>query len=180
MRLYHATDESVVNSILLDGFDYHKNDSHWLGNGIYFYPDYSLAEWWATNPSKTFGVEIKKPCILSVDLTIDPDRILDLTVLSGYLECLDAYSDFEASALRMLKYGVTHNRKKLRCAFFDYVFDGEIDCIIGTFTHRNQQYLSDKDAKLVNRFRLFNLPFAEKQVCIRKGLIEPTSIIRCR
>ncbi|MBR3809179.1 MAG: hypothetical protein IKK46_02615, partial [Clostridia bacterium] len=55
----HGTDASVVNDILKNGFIYKPNDEHWLGDGIYFFLDENLAEWWTTNPTKKSGMHIQ-------------------------------------------------------------------------------------------------------------------------
>lgn len=180
LKLFHATDESRVQSILKGGFVYKPNDEHWLGNGIYFFLDYDLARWWSTNPSKKFSVKISEPAILCVDLTISSDDTLDMNLLSGYLNCLDAYDRFEKEMLMTLEPEIQHSLKKLRCAFFDTVFKASnIKAIIGSFAHEDQRYLKTKPDSIITQLRLFDLPFVEKQVCVRSGVIMPDMIARC-
>ena len=90
--LYHGTDLENAKKICKNGFRWKQNDEHWLGNGVYFYLDRDLAEWWTTNPSKIFGTEIKVPCILSAEVSIKDERVLDLRNLQDYRECLLAYN----------------------------------------------------------------------------------------
>lgn len=180
LKLYHATDESRVQSILNGGFVCKTNDEHWLGNGIYFFLDYDLARWWSTNPTKKFSVKISKPAILCVDLNILSDDILDLSLLSGYLNCLDAYVRFEKETLTTLEPEIRHSLKKLRCAFFDTVFrTSYVEAIIGSFAHDDQKYLKTQPDSIIKQLRLFDLPFVEKQVCVRSGVITPDMIARC-
>lgn len=170
--LYHGTDLENAKKICKNGFRWKQNDEHWLGNGVYFYLDRDLAEWWTTNPSKIFGTEIKVPCILSAEVSIKDERVLDLRNLQDYRECLLAYNEFEELALSELKTDVAHNIKKLRCAFFDWVFgEYEIDCIIGCFSHANKKYLIGESPKILKQFELFSLNYIETQVCMAPHLV---------
>ena len=178
MRLFHATDQSCVDSILNRGFTAKKNRYHWLGNGIYFYKDYQLAKWWATNPTKKFGVDITSPAILSVDVNFDQHAVLDLSCLSGYTECINEYNEFSSYVVPALEESVWYDRSALRCSFFDWVFKTcDVSCIIGNFTHRNQKYLMEFSQEAINQLRLFHLPFTETQVCIREGIIQKDGIM---
>jgi hypothetical protein len=45
---YHGTSESAAASVLLDGFQFSRNDYDWLGDGVYFFQDAPLRAWeWA-------------------------------------------------------------------------------------------------------------------------------------
>ncbi|MFR2561553.1 MAG: hypothetical protein ACLS8R_01670 [Anaeromassilibacillus sp.] len=45
---YHGTDRERAEKILAGAFRVKANDEHWLGTGVYFYLDASLARWWTT------------------------------------------------------------------------------------------------------------------------------------
>lgn len=177
MQVYHATDQSCIQPILDNGFLYRPSKKHWLGNGIYFYQDYQLAEWWATNPTKTFDVDIKKPAILSVDIQIPDENILDLRKLSDYADCIQAYMEFRGYALQYLENNIWHDRNRLRCSFFDWVFETrEVSCIIGNFTHPHQAYLRSSPQTALEQMRLFYLPFTETQICVLPRIIKRENI----
>ena len=177
MKLFHATDMSRVEPILKNGFYCKHSEDHWLGNGIYFYFDFRLAQWWATNPTSKFGIKITNSAILFVDISIDKSKILDLRTLDGYSECLRIYKEFNEYATRYLEDDVKHSKKKFRCSFFDYIFRSyEIDCIIGSFVHKNKAYLKSFPECDLDQMRLFDLPFAETQICVRQNIISPTDI----
>ena len=48
LHLYHGTDLKCAESIRTNGFVPRYSSEHWLGNGIYFFEDRALAEWWTT------------------------------------------------------------------------------------------------------------------------------------
>ncbi len=163
------------------GFVHRQNPEHWLGNGIYFYFDYSLAEWWATKPTRRFGHEIKNKCILTTTLSINRDKILDLRRLEDYQDCVFAFHTFNSKIVPRLEEDTIHNRDKLRCAFFDWLFDAyTIDCIIGSFTHDGKAYLNTMPFADLERLKIFDLPYVETQICVREGLIEPTAVSRVK
>ena len=60
------------------GFRCKPNKEHWLGEGIYFYTDKSLAEWWTTNPTKNHGIEITVSAIIECLIEVPNDKVLNL------------------------------------------------------------------------------------------------------
>ena len=116
---YHGTDKKYLNNIISKGFEIKNNDKHWLGNGVYFFIDYSLAEWWATNKHKDFGHNITEPTVIEVELTYKQDDIVDLKVLKDYNWIIEQYNDFHKKILEM---GTKKIKiEKLRCVFFDWL-----------------------------------------------------------
>lgn len=178
LEMYHGTDHECAEKILENGFIHRENKNHWLGNGIYFYIDRSLAKWWTTNPTQKFGVKITQPCILTVRQEIPTERILDLRSLEGYIDCINAYKEFMEIAQYNLSLNDEHDRSKIRCAFFDWIFfTYEIDCIIGTFYLVEQEYLKSEPETIREVLRAFNLPYIETQVCVKQGVIKTHNIV---
>ena len=71
---YHGTDYTLGQIICGEEFSIKKNDEHWLGNGIYFYHDLSLAEWWTTQPTSKFGSFINNPAIITCEIEVDEKK----------------------------------------------------------------------------------------------------------
>lgn len=183
IEAFHATDMVNAMQIIENGFTYKPNKSHWLGNGVYFYLDYSLAEWWSTNPSKSFGARIKIPTIIKCQLFSNTDRILDLRKLADYHNFVKIYIDdfmpkvfngtIDLDIPNVNDLG-SNNRdnlnfnsetlKILRCAYCDFLSaQYEVDLIIGTFNLPNQPYLP-KNYGI--GFELFSLNYIETQICV--------------
>lgn len=200
LLLYHGTDKTYAEKILKNGFTIIPNKSHWLGNGVYFYLDYDLAKWWTGKPSQRFGAEITLPCVVSVELDVGNDSVLDLRKLEDYRKCLElfpefrryAYQEFDYKGKKFLrkldhiiknaeqkniceirssfvKEGIFEQVEMLRCSFFDWVFRMyAVDCIIGNFVKTDQKYLADEPSEARNQLLVYDLPFVETQVCVRK------------
>ncbi len=83
-KAYHGTDESVAQAIVENGFISRPNREHWLGEGIYFFLDKNLAEWWTTNPTKKSGMRIQTPVVIECTFEIETDKIFDLRNLTDY------------------------------------------------------------------------------------------------
>ncbi len=175
--LYHATDKTLADSIIKNGFKCKPNANHWLGNGIYFYPDCDLAKWWATNPTSRFGKPINTKCILKATVQLDDSRILDLRKVEDYKDCVHAFHTYSKRASLHLDPSVKHEMEKYRCSFFDWLFSvTDVDCIIGCFTNENKAYLTTMPSIDMDQLRSFCLPFVETQFCIREGYIAPDTI----
>ena len=58
---YHATDQNNAVLIQYEGFKFHHNDEHWLGNGVYFFIDEALAKKWVEKQYFIFSDEFLKP-----------------------------------------------------------------------------------------------------------------------
>lgn len=180
MLLYHGTDVKYANDILKCGFVCKRSKKHWLGNGIYFYLDKDLADWWTTNPTNEFGTVVNDKAILEVEVSFAEEKVLDLRKLSNYLDCLVELDNFTKLAMGTLALGVEHDMKTLRCAFFDWIFDSfDYDCIIASFTHPEQAYLQSSSSEVIHTMRSFFLNYTETQVCVREGLIKSKSIRKC-
>lgn len=165
---YHGTDMSVAKDIVNDRFICKSNKEHWLGDGIYFYPDLSLAKWWTSNPTSKFGVAIEKPAIIKCEIEIDEDRILNLSELSGFTKYIKLIDDFFSVALSdRSRPSERIDYKKWRCAFFNYVFEiNEADLIIAPFLVPTQPYFPISKNKTL--FEHMNIMYTERQICLRE------------
>lgn len=163
---YHGTDLERAKEIVKSDFIYKHNSKHWLGNGVYFYLDYSLAKWWTTNPSKMFGTKINTESIIQVEIEIDENDILDLRILEDYKEFSDIYynefiPEIDTGILGEIN---SHNYKKVRCSFCDYLKNSyDLKCIIGNFDIPSQRYIPNKCRKLSDYLKLH---YIETQVCL--------------
>lgn len=75
-KLFHGTIKERSQQILKDGYNLSRGDQHWLGNGIYFYEQFGLANIWAT---KLAAAKFTEPVVLYSDVEIPKALILDLT-----------------------------------------------------------------------------------------------------
>lgn len=165
---YHGTDLSNAESIMKSGFRCRPNKHHWLGNGIYFYMDYSLARWWTTNPTNKFGVHIKKAAIIKCKIYVNNEYILDLRRLKDYTKFAEIYRNeflpflFEGDLISLTENKV--DTKRLRCTYCDYLnIKYRYKLIIGTFYLPNQPYMPTEYGKF---FDTFNISYIENQICV--------------
>jgi hypothetical protein len=181
--VYHGTDYNIAKIIEKTNFKYKRSKKHWLGNGIYFYKDITLANWWTTKPSNSFGTDISKAAILKCVLMIREDRVLDLRKLDDYLWFSEQYTKeflpmIYSGEIKIQKDKDTgkFNSKRLRCAFCDFIrHQYKIDAIIGTFNLPKQPYLPKEYG---DGFKDFALEYIETQICIfNKKVIKEKKIL---
>lgn len=166
---FHGTDKTYADSIIQEGFIFKPNDMHWLGNGVYFYLDYSLSKWWTTNPSSNFGSKIKNPAILKCSITVDNDYILDLRRLEDYTDFVNVYNkDFIPKTydgtINLSSINNPKIMKRIRCSFCDYLhlrYDYKV--LIGNFYLPGQPYLSKEHRTYA---KVFDISYIETQVCV--------------
>lgn len=167
--VFHGTDLSVATDIINNGFQCKLSDEHWLGNGIYFYEDFSLAQWWTKNKTKKFSMNITNPAIIECKIKIASDRVLNLCELNGfklYTELLDSFFSIHE------KLGIRPKEcidvKKMRCIFFNFIFEmNKIDMIIAPFLKIDQPYFPKCEKELI--FNRMNIMYTEKQFCLREN-----------
>lgn len=164
LKLYHATDSKIAKKILKNGFIAKKNINHWLGNGIYFFSDKSLAKWWGTRPTTKYGTEINKCTILEVDVEVEESKILNLGLLNDYEDCIRQFQAYYSKLIIPYSFDKEIKMENLRSSFFDYIFLSNDICLIkGNFYLPQQPYLKKiKNAK----FSSFHLQYIEEQICI--------------
>lgn len=166
MQLYHGTDKKAAKNIQKEGFRLKASHEHWLGNGIYFYTDRTLAEWWTTNPTDSFGTKIQKPVIMrcTINKSESELKILNLLDLEDYefyyKEFVDCFWP---------KYSAEHPKegaeyKKIRCAYLDFLkaLYG-LDIVIGNFNIPEQPYMIGVQHKI---FESLKMVYTEIQVCV--------------
>lgn len=159
---YHGTDRERAEKILAGAFRVKANDEHWLGNGVYFYLDSSLARWWTTRPTRKFGEDVHTRAVLECILE-PPGRILDLRKLDDYRWFVEEYAQV-IDYLTEKTHVERSSFKKLRCAFCDYLYKQyRFDLIVGTFHLPEQPYL---DFPRTPDFNQLQLSYVETQVCV--------------
>lgn len=162
---YHGTDLTCANKIISSDFMFKENDAHWLGNGVYFYLDLSLAQWWTTNPSSVFGNRVIDPAIIQVELEVQEDEVLDLRKLSDYKHFTSIYFKEFLPLVHDGVFGKSlKDFKKLRCTFFGYLVGAyNLKMVIGNFSLPKQSYLPDHYNNISNKLKLY---YIETQVCV--------------
>ncbi len=177
---YHGTDETYAKAIIQDEFKCKHSNTHWLGNGIYFFTDCSLAKWWTSNPTKKFSSRITKPAIIACEISVEEGRVLNLCTLAGFEEYVqylhaffDLITDSRARAIENVNY------EQIRCAFFNYMLlQDTVDMIIAPFLKPDQPYFPP--IKNENLFNNMHIMYTEVQVCLketRQDLIQEKRII---
>lgn len=169
---FHATDLEAARNIKKNGFIIKHNPKHWLGNGVYFYLDESLAKWWLTKPSQSFGTEINNPAIINSSITLDESKILDLRKLDDYKVFVERFNKEFYPDIKSGKVSSSLNSENktdvdfelIRCAYCNYLkISYEYMAIIGTFEHISQPYLPKINGDC---FKKFGIRYIETQLCI--------------
>lgn len=183
LKVYHGTDKEYAEKIISGGFEVKTSKTHWLGNGIYFFTDYSLAKWWTTNPTSKYGKKINVPAIIEAELKFDESDIFDLRKLTNYLEFCRIYKDeFWSDFVGNIKEGKSFDKpidlEELRCSFCDYLYEMySMKGIVGTFNLSSQQYLPAEYGKYFDKF---NINYTQVQVCLyekEQDIIKSMNII---
>lgn len=163
LKLFHGTDYEKALMIKDEGFSIKISDEHWLGNGIYFFADYSLAKWWTTKPTQKFGGQIKERAIIECSLKEDIS-ILDLRNLDQYKKFCDEFQN------RFIIWLMENSKNKfltssvVRCTYCDTLHNlYRYDAIIGNFHLPEQPYQPQIKNSL---FTQFAIQYTELQVCV--------------
>ncbi len=164
LELYHGTDYEIAQAIEREGFIIKKNDEHWLGNGIYFYIDDTLAKWWTTNPTKKHGSVINNPAIIKSALVVPNEHVLDLRKKDDFNKLIVWEAEYRSKFMEYAS-GDEININKYRCALFDDIFcRRSIDVIICGFDSKEQPYNDNRMVELLNKLKI---AYTEVQVCVR-------------
>ena len=161
LTVYHGTDLEKAISIMNTGFVFNANPRHWLGNGVYFYLEESLAKWWTTNPSKVFGCEIHNSRIIKAQIEIPDDKVLDLRNYETMKTTLLDFSDFFKTLIK------SSSKAEIDCnaltsAFFNFYKDRlHYEIIICDFRAENQPYY-----ELNPIIKTLNIQYSETQICV--------------
>lgn len=171
MRLlvYHGTDFAIAQQIRSEGFKPKLNPEHWLGNGIYFFTDETLAKWWSAHkPTNKHGTEIKVPAVIKATLIINDERVLDLRKLNDYIKFLEWENEYKQKIIEQARSSngkCLIDSKKYRCDFFDFVFkEKNMDVIIGSFHKPDQPYCPPETEDILRRL---SLSYSEVQVSVK-------------
>lgn len=167
---YHATDRACAVDIIQNRFLIKANMEHWLGDGIYFFTDKCLADWWLKNPSGKYGVKITNPVIVKTTIDIPKEQVLDLRNLDEYTETIN---DLKKYFGRMFAVNVSDlsrvpiNWKQLQCAFFNYYKEYKHKTlIIGSFDSEEQPYRNGNNGNVLD---FSDLQYVETQVCLQES-----------
>lgn len=161
-EVYHASDKSNVKQILKDRFIYKPNNVHWLGNGVYFFLDKTLAKKWSEQKVRGYG-KIIIPAYIKCQVEINENNVLDLRFLEEYNFAKEAFSSFVENING--KYDLENcDYAKIRCLFFNYIKKQyDFYCIIANFCERNNL----DDYTLHDReFQNIKMPYIEAQMCL--------------
>jgi hypothetical protein len=166
LTLYHGTDYNVAELIQAGSFEPKPNPCHWLGNGVYFYFDRPLAEWWTSNPTAKYGCEVSHPALVKVEVEIEENQILDLRKFKTYVNIAEEFERF-FTQLYIPYHRVTISEMQIKCLFFDWYFlsHPDIKMIIGDFYSLEQPYFQQDERDF---YAHTNLLFGETQVCLKK------------
>ena len=166
LEAFHGTDKNCAERILKSDFKSKPNKAHWLGNGIYFYLDNSLAQWWTSKPSKTFGAKILNPAIICCKIDVNEDFVIDLRKYEDYEMFIKIYYDHFLPLVISGRIKIKlDDFRHLRCDYCDF-FSQKIVCkmIIGNFYLPTQPYLKKEHYReFSNKFKL---AYTEVQVCL--------------
>lgn len=166
MKLFHGTDRINAQNIQKEGFRLKASHEHWLGNGVYFYTDNSLAQWWTTNPTSKFGTKIENPVIIRCSLNKSDEELNILNLLN--LEDYELYyQEFVDSFWpKYIKQHPTKGAdyKRIRCAYFDFLkaLYG-LDMVVGNFYVPEQPYMTGIRHDI---FASLKMAYTEIQVCV--------------
>lgn len=193
---YHGTFLSSSRKILRDGYELkpQKNtDDYWIGHGIYFYEEYDLAKWWATQKVKKFKQKYKRSEIPSViKSTIIADSKLYLNLDNRIeLKKFFAFCREKDELLKSLGYELSSNNettdevelKRVRCFLLDiYKEENGIIVVSYTFSRNYPSYIWNK--KELGQYIYLGLVFKELQVCVtdsnfisKSSLLYPEEVI---
>lgn len=165
LEVYHGTDVKNAESIFSENFIYKRNKKHWLGNGIYFYLDISLARWWTTNPTKRFGTKIEKGVIIKAKISIDRQSLIDLRNISDYNFFVHTYYKEYIPILNNGTFNISSQEyERLRCSYCDFLKKRyQYKAIIGNFSFVTRSYLP---RQYKDFFTKMKLPYIETQLCL--------------
>lgn len=164
LTLFHGTDLKHTLSIKENGFRIKPSVRHWLGQGVYFFTDKSLAKWWTAGPHGEFGSLVETPAIITCTLPSDA-QILDLRKLEDYFFFVKVFEkEFWPLFARHAVSNKAYDVKKVRCAYCNYLQAVySYDAIIGNFIIPDQPYQPHTTNNVLKQLML---EYTEIQVCV--------------
>jgi hypothetical protein len=168
---YHGTEEQYVNDILKNGFTSNVRKDHWLGQGIYFYTELYLAQWWIETKIKNRN-SYSKASVIEVDIVADESKILNLDSILGMNLFFKELTKFFTTTTISLKF--TNKPIKNLCFAVDSVKRRlEISVVIKSFLKDNPSYGEQNIGSFEKDFK-FNLPlnfaYLETQICVSDNI----------
>jgi hypothetical protein len=162
---YHGTEIRNVDKILRSEFVSIERPDHWLGQGIYFYEDLSLAKWWA---EKKFKRVYSQAAVVQVEILVDDSNLLNLDSKDGMDKFFREIKKILHKSTISFKF--EDDRRTENFCFALDLLKGElgISVIIRSFLRHSPSYGEQN----INVFEkdFFNLPhdfaYLEKQICV--------------
>ncbi len=167
---FHGTFRSKANKILKHGFTYSYNQSHWLGQGIYFYKDYYLARWWIDKKIEKKKIDDLGE-VIKADIIVDKNKLIDLddsNDLDSFFEFVKTFlKKAEESGLNItLEKGKEYEIRN-RCFMLDMMKKHKnIVVVKSTFTKNDPTYGNYNIKKFEKDNYEFGLSYKETQICV--------------
>lgn len=183
---YHGTCSKFKESIENNGLDPAKvkyRENHWLGQGVYFFEDYSQAEWWANDTSGKPYNAGSFPMIYKSNIEAESNKVLNLddnNEVDKFFSCILRYISEIESDLRG-RYPI-FTPENFRAVYFDYYkIQNNISVIIYTFPKDSVKYASLrnwKDLKIQKDLaKALGIYYGEKQICVSKKECITSSVL---
>jgi hypothetical protein len=162
---YHGTEIKNVDKILKSEFTSIERSDHWLGQGIYFYKDLSLAKWWA---EKKFKGVYSQASVIQVEILVEDSNLLNLDSIDGMDKFFREIKKILKNSTISFKF-MDNKRTENFCFALD-LLKAELgtSVIIRSFLRDNPSYGEQN----INTFErdFFNLPcdfaYLETQICV--------------
>lgn len=174
---YHGTCTKYRSDIDEYGLDPSKckyRNDHWLGQGVYFFEDYSQALWWAKDIASKSCNQDSFALIYKADIIVDKNQVLNLdnnneldefyTVMCKIIQGIE--SDGEK------RYPI-FTPGEFRAVYLDYYKqEYNIAVIIYTFQKNAVKYTTSRTKEELSiqkeLAKNLNILFKEKQICVSK------------
>jgi len=170
---YHGTIQRFADNIKnTKEFKIETRNNHWLGNGVYFFVNNRYeAEWWSEQAKKKFIRENKpdktkvKRQVIRLQVKIDPEKLLDLDVVSETNDLYDFICELEKENININIFERNksqHDKEIARCLI--------IDLYAKCKEYKAACYTFESKVKLDERFNDFwhniGLKKHVKQLCV--------------
>jgi hypothetical protein len=170
IEAYHGTARKNTENITSEGFISTIREDHWLGQGIYFYSDYTLALWWIK--TKMRSKNGNGCAVVKATMACEENLWLDLDTIKGMDYFFREVSSILSanSSLVSLKFKAENEDRRIKnfCFALDLLknFRG-IKLMAMTFRKDNPSYAEHGVSRFENSF--FPLPldfgYQERQIC---------------
>lgn len=174
---YHGTCSKFRTSIESNGLDPNKvkvRSDHWLGQGVYYFEDYSQAMWWASDTaSKSYNAGSYSLIYKSI-IEADCNEVLNLdnnSEMDNFFSCiLKDIAEIEKDSRNRVP---LFTPEKFRAVYFDYYkIQNNISVIIYTFPKDAVRYASNRTWDELKKQRelakSLGMYYGEKQICVSK------------